>query len=794
MKVLDEKKLENIDNAQKAKVKWSIEGDENSKFFHGIINKKRSTLAIRGMMVNGEWVIDPNRVKEEFRKHFSHQFLKPPDSRCTLNFAFPKQLIAEQRDFLDGWVSREEIRKAVWDCGVNKSPGPNGFTFDFFCKFWDLIGTEFSEAIEWFLEYDVFPKGCNSSFIALIPKIQDAKFCSDYRPISLIGNGPFILNELLTWCKKLKKQAMIFKVDFAKVYDSVRWDFLDDVLHSFGFGLKWRRWVKGCLSSAMTSILVNGSPSSEFSFERGLKQGDPLSLYLFILVMETLNLSFNRVVADGIYSGITIGTSMKVSHLFYADDVVFVGEWSRNNIQSLVKVLHIFYLASGLKINLVKSNLLGVGVHPEEVMQAANLIGCSVLKLPFKYLRVMIGNSMSRKLSWAPIIQKIQSRLSKWKAKTLSIGGRLMLLKSVLGATPIYSMSIYKVPTGILDLMESIRNKLFNGAVGKESKITWVPWKKVLAAKENGGLGISSYWALNRALLCKWIWLFLNRDNSLWYRIIVAIHGSNHHDLIRNYNGSRSKWLEILNEVHCLKLKGIEIMDHCKKRIGNGEQTLYALENNKSITVADKMAADLEGSFRRQDLNGDGEFMVKDVRNLLDEVVLPHADYPTRWVKYIPIKINIFAWKISLDRIPSKINLQKRGVSMEYNFCSICDEDVEDTSHIMFKCEMTSIMHQNICRWWQIDFNHVSSYAEWLSWLKNIRIPSKKKLMLEGVFYISWWQIWNFRNQILFGSSILRRSTVFDDIVARSFTYVSSRCKKKFSWIDWMSNPSSIAL
>ncbi|GJY05304.1 putative RNA-directed DNA polymerase, eukaryota, reverse transcriptase zinc-binding domain protein [Tanacetum coccineum] len=463
------------------------------------------------MMVNGEWVIDPNRVKEEFRKHFSHQFLKPPDSRCILNFPFPKQLSVEQRDFLDGWVSREEIRKAAWDCGVNKSPGPDGFTFEFFRKLWDLIGTEFSEAIEWFFEYGMFPKGCNSSFIALIPKVQDAKFCSDFRPITLITSmykviskilanriagviselvsdiqsafvaqrqildGPFILNEILAWCKKLKKQAMVFKVDFAKAYDSIRWDFLDDILHSFGFGLKCRRWVKGCFSSAMVSILVNGSPSSEFAFERGLKQGDPLSSYLFILVMETLNLSFNRVVADGLYSGITIGTSMKVSHLFYADDVVFVGDWSQNNIQSLVQVLHIFYLASGLKINLAKSNLLGVGVHPEEVMQAANLIGCSVLKLPFKYLGVVIGNSMSQKLSWAPIIQKIQSRLSKWKAKTLSIGGRFTLLKSVLGASPIYSMSIYKVPTGILDLMESIRNKFFNEAVGKESKITWVP-------------------------------------------------------------------------------------------------------------------------------------------------------------------------------------------------------------------------------------------------------------------------------------------------------------------------------
>nr|GEV39388.1 putative RNA-directed DNA polymerase, eukaryota, reverse transcriptase zinc-binding domain protein [Tanacetum cinerariifolium] len=475
MKDLDEKKkLENLDNAQKAKVKWSIERDENSKFFHGIINKKRENLAIRGMMINGEWVIDPTRVKKECRKHFSHRFLKPPDSRCMIKFPFPNQLNVDQRELIDGRVSRVEIKKVVWDCGVNKSPGLDGFTFEFFCNFWDVIGTEFSEAIEWFFEHGFFPKGCNSSFIALIPKIQDAKHCSDYRPITLIGNDPFILNELLTWCKKLKKQAMIFKVDFAKAFDSVRWGFLDDVLLSFGFGVKWIRWVKCCLSSAMASILVNGSPSLKFTFERGLKQGDPLSPYLFILVVESLNLSLNRVIADGIYSGISIGPSMKVSHLFYVDDVVFVGEWSRNNIQSLVNVLNIFYLASGLKINLAKSNLLGVGVHPEEVNLAANLIGCSVFKLPFKYLGVMIGVSMSRKLSWAPVIQKIQARLSKWKAKTLSIGGRFTLLKSVLGATPTYNMSIYKVPMGILDLMESIRSKFFSGAVNNESKISWV--------------------------------------------------------------------------------------------------------------------------------------------------------------------------------------------------------------------------------------------------------------------------------------------------------------------------------
>ncbi|GJV92652.1 RNA-directed DNA polymerase, eukaryota [Tanacetum coccineum] len=188
-----------------------------------------------------------------------------------------------------------------------------------------------------FLEHDImatvkeffasgtFPLGCNSSFIALIPKIHDAKVIKDYRPISLIGSlykiiakilanrlsfvisglisdvqsafvsnrqildDPFILNELLSWCKHKKIKAMAFKVDFEKAFDSIRWDYLQDILKIFGFGDKWCGWINGCLNSAMGSVLVKRSPTSEFQFHKGLKQGDPLSPFLFILIMESLH-------------------------------------------------------------------------------------------------------------------------------------------------------------------------------------------------------------------------------------------------------------------------------------------------------------------------------------------------------------------------------------------------------------------------------------------------------------------------------------------------------------------------
>ncbi|GJZ55791.1 RNA-directed DNA polymerase, eukaryota [Tanacetum coccineum] len=285
--LLDAKAADTRDYIQKAKIQWAVEGDENSKFFHGIVNRKRANLTVKGIMVDGVWVDEPSRVKKEFRDHFAARFQDPGICHGKLNFSFPNRLSSEQVAELEIPISKEEIRNAVWGCGENKSPGPDGFTFEFFRKYWHIVGTDFCLAVEWFFNHDSFSVGCNSSFIALIPKSLDPKLVSDFRPIIVhspnrqILDGPFILNDLLARCHFKKQSAMVFKVDFAKAYDSIRWDYLEDVLHSFGFGVKWRSWIKGCLSSSMASILVNGSPTSEFQFHRGLKQGDPFGPLLF---------------------------------------------------------------------------------------------------------------------------------------------------------------------------------------------------------------------------------------------------------------------------------------------------------------------------------------------------------------------------------------------------------------------------------------------------------------------------------------------------------------------------------
>ncbi|GJT16198.1 putative RNA-directed DNA polymerase, eukaryota, reverse transcriptase zinc-binding domain protein [Tanacetum coccineum] len=227
---------------------------------------------------------------------------------------------------------------------------------------------------------------------------------------------------------------LIFKVDFEKAFDSVSWKYLDFVLISLGFGSKWRTWIRACLNSSRASVLINGSPTSKFSIKRGLRQGDPLSPFLFILVMEGLHCSISNAVNSGLIRGVKFGSSdIILSYLFYTYDVVITTEWNARDLDNIIRVLHVFYLASGLKINIHKSNIYGIGVSNEEVSIMATSTGCAPGSLPFTYLGLPIGSNMNLISNWQPLIDRFQSRLSSWKANMLSIGGRLTLIKAVLG-------------------------------------------------------------------------------------------------------------------------------------------------------------------------------------------------------------------------------------------------------------------------------------------------------------------------------------------------------------------------
>ncbi|GJV34750.1 putative RNA-directed DNA polymerase, eukaryota, reverse transcriptase zinc-binding domain protein [Tanacetum coccineum] len=265
-------------------------------------------------------------------------------------------------------------------------------------SYWELPKEDVRNAVRCVFDSFVMPRGVNSSFIMLIPKISNPIHFKDFRPIWLIGmqckiiakilanrlskvidkvvyqeqstfiagrqilDGPIVLSELMSWYKKKKKKKlMLFKVDFEKAFDTVSWKYLDHMLLSLGFGSKWRRWIQVCLHSATSSILVNGSPFSEFSIKCGLRQGDPLSPFQFINVMEGLHIAMQNAV---------------------------------------------FYLALGLKINASKANVFGLGVSSQDVKDMASDTGCSSGNIPFSYLGLPLEANMHLTANWQPLIDR----------------------------------------------------------------------------------------------------------------------------------------------------------------------------------------------------------------------------------------------------------------------------------------------------------------------------------------------------------------------------------------------------
>ncbi|RVX04845.1 LINE-1 retrotransposable element ORF2 protein [Vitis vinifera] len=440
---------------------WLKEGDKNRGFFHRMANAHRRNNSLDRIKINGVWRIEEQKVREGIVNAFQQLLSEEPGWKADIEGLHLQSLNSSEAKGLELPFTEEEIHSALLEMNGDKAPGPDGFIVAFWQFCWDFVKEEIVDLFKEFYEQRSFAKSLNTTFLILIPKKGGAKDLGDYRSISLLGglykllakvlanrlkkvlgkvisvdqnafvrdrqilDASLIANEVIDFWHKRKEKGLICKLDIEKAYDSINWNFLMKVLHKMGFGSRWMEWIWWCISTAKFSVLVNGVPTGFFSNSKGLHQGDPLSPYLFVLGMEVLSALIRRAVVGGFISSCSLQgrgrMKMDVSHLLFADDTIIFCEARKEFLTSLSWILAWFEAASGLRINLAKSELIPIG-EVEEIEEMTMELGCKVRTLPSVYLGLPLGAHHKATSMWDGVEERMRRRLALWKRQYISKG------------------------------------------------------------------------------------------------------------------------------------------------------------------------------------------------------------------------------------------------------------------------------------------------------------------------------------------------------------------------------------
>ncbi|GJT31879.1 putative reverse transcriptase domain, reverse transcriptase zinc-binding domain protein [Tanacetum coccineum] len=301
-----------------------------------------------------------------------------------------------------------------------------------------------------------------------------------------------------------------FKVDIQKAYDTVDWRFLGFILKRFGFHQTMVRWIMACVTSASYSICINGNVHGYFKGKRGLRQGDPLSPYLFTLVMEILTLILKRRVRlSDTFRYHKHCEELGIINVCFADDLFIFAHGDVNSAKVIIDSLDEFKRVSGLIPSISKSTAFFCNVLNQIKLAILNIMPFAEGKLPVKYLGVPLISSRLLNRDCKVLVEKARNRIGDWKNKSLSFAGRLQLCKSVISSMQVYWASVLVIPMGIVeDIQQLIRGFIWCNGDLKRGKAK-VAWNVICLPKSEGGLGL-------RSLEVRWIHTYKLRGRTLW--------------------------------------------------------------------------------------------------------------------------------------------------------------------------------------------------------------------------------------------------------------------------------------
>nr|AAC78274.1 putative reverse transcriptase [Arabidopsis thaliana] len=402
---------------------------------------------------------------------------------------------------------------ALFSMPRNKAPGPDGFPVEFFLEAWPIVKESFIAAIKEFFLTGHLLKGFNATAITLIPKVPGADQLNLFRPVACCTTIYKVITRLISkrlnlfidqavqsnqvgfikgrlLCENVLLASELvdnfqaegdtsrgcLQVDLTKAYDNVNWEFLINILKALNLPPIFINWIWVCISTPSYSIAYNGELIGFFVGKKGIRQGDPMSSHLFVLVMDILARSLDLGAVEGRFVLHPKCLAPMITHLSFADDILVFCDGSLSSLVAILDILDVFKKGSGLGINLQKTALLLDGGNFERNRIMAASLGVSQGSLPVRYLGVPLMSQKMKKHDYQPLVDRINSRFTSWTARHLSFAGRLQLLKSVIYSTINFWASIFILPNQCLHKLEQMCNAfLWSGAPNsaREAKISW---------------------------------------------------------------------------------------------------------------------------------------------------------------------------------------------------------------------------------------------------------------------------------------------------------------------------------
>ncbi|XP_038979986.1 uncharacterized protein LOC120110122 [Phoenix dactylifera] len=721
---------------QKSRVQWVREGDRNTSFFHRttIIRRQWSTIhSLRdgsGHRVEGE----PS-IRQTLLDFFRTRWTEEEESDDSDPIPPPRVDVRIEDDenvALVRPVSAQEVQEAVWALAPDKAPGPDGFPPFFFRRYWGIIQTAVVEAIQCFFSQAVMPGDWKATFITLIPKRQEAAEPCHFRPISLCTT---LYKEMMWDLQRASKRhsLMAIKLDMERAYDRIRWRFLQQTLEAYGFHRQWIDWVLGCVRGPKFSILVNGTPPF-FESTMGLRQGCPLSPYLFILCADILSRDLQRVCAcRELEAYVPAPGASPLSHLLFTDDCLLLARARVSDARVLRRVVADYCMASGQRVNFQKS---AVRFSPSTESRVRQEIR-GILQIPeqeetLTYLGVPITGRRLRVAECSSLVQRVESRLEGWRAVFLSMMGRLTLIRSVLGSMPVYLMANTVVPKTTLLRIERLLRCFLWGSHGGGRGVHLVAWEHVCRPTSEGGLGVQSLLERREAFIARHAARFLLEPHGLWSQVMAARYGRDGSEVAWSGRRVSFMWREIGRYVPTVSANTRWIVGDGRSIDVTADPWVDTVPLRCWPTMIDTAAAE---GLRVFDLLAPGEsawdvarlrqlfgvhlterirslpvpgyggpdvrvwgtscrsrVRLGDLAGVIQQEHEPGPDYTWIWRSGLHPRAALFLWKVAWDRLPTRAALSRRGCEIPAE-CGTCSVE-ESVDHVLFQCSWARLAWQ----------------------------------------------------------------------------------------------------